>query len=195
MCPQTSQDAMSPMTTDITTDTATAAALAKLGVSPTELLFSDLPQELAATRRVLERVPEGRADWRPHEKSTPLGSLAAHLAQLPRLATAVLTTDELDWAKTPFQQPTLSTAAEIVALFDKEAAAMQEALAAADWPALGKRWVMRIGDQVIVDEQKGKLIRALGISHMAHHRAQLGVYLRLLGASVPRVYGPSADER
>jgi uncharacterized damage-inducible protein DinB len=180
---------MSSMTTN--TDTA----LAKLGISPTELLFSDLPQELATTRRVLERVPEGRADWRPHEKSTPLGSLATHLAQLPRLATAVLTTDELDWAKTPFQQPTLSTTAEIVALFDKESAAMKEALAAADWATLGKRWVMRIGDHVIMDEQKGKLIRSLGVSHMAHHRAQLGVYLRLLGVAVPGVYGPSADER
>jgi uncharacterized damage-inducible protein DinB len=178
----------------MTSSSTDTTAPTSLDGSPNDLLFSDLPQELAATRRVLERVPEGRADWRPHSKSTSLGNLAAHLAQLPRLARTVLTTDELDWATTPFQPPTVSTNAELLALFDEHATAMQEAVAAADWAALGKRWVMRIGDHVIVNEQKGKLIRTLGITHMAHHRAQLGVYLRLLDVPVPRTYGPSADE-
>jgi uncharacterized damage-inducible protein DinB len=171
-----------------------ATAMSSVGVSPAELLFSDMHRELTTTRHVLERVPDGQNDWRPHEKSMKLGSLATHLAELPNFASLILTTDELDWAKNPYQPAKIETTAERLALFDRRAAAMKTAVAAAEWPELGKRWTMRIGNQIIVDDQKAKLLRTLCLSHIAHHRAQLGVYLRLLGVAVPSVYGPSADE-
>ena len=168
--------------------------LSPANASPAELLFSDLPNELAITRRVLERVPDGHTDWVPHTKSASLGRLATHLAELPRLTTTVLTTDELDWATSGFTPRTLPSTAEILALFDEQSAAMQAALASADWNAMAKEWVMRAGDHVFVRARKADLIRGLGISHMAHHRAQIGVYLRLLSVPVPKVYGPTADE-
>jgi len=177
--------------TTTTTDTAT---ISPATATPAELLFGDLDQEIAATRRVLERVPDGRMDWRPHDKSMTLGRLATHLAELPRFTTTILTTDELDFAKSGYQPVVLSTTAEILALFDERAAAMRVALEAATWEALARRWTMRAGSNVFLEDRKGKLIRTVGISHSVHHRAQLGVYLRLLGVAVPGVYGPSADE-
>ena len=162
--------------------------------TPADVMFGDLASELAATRRVLERVPDGHNDWRPHDKSMSLGRLATHLAELPQLPLLVLTTDELDWAKVPYDPKVLETTAERLAVFDERAAKMQKELAKADWETIGKTWTMRQGNMIFQQNQKGILIRSAGVSHMAHHRAQLGVYLRLLGVPVPRVYGPSADE-
>ncbi len=162
--------------------------------SPAALLYPDLEQEFASTRKMLASVPDGHMDWTPHAKSTSLGSLAAHLAELPRLAATVLSTDELDWAVTPYTPKKISSTSELVTTFDEQAAAMRAVLSNATWDALAKEWQMRAGDQVFVKDRKDILIRTLGISHMAHHRAQLGVYLRLLNIPVPGVYGPSADE-
>ena len=168
--------------------------MSSANVTPTKLMFADVTSELASTRRVLERVPDGNNDWHPHDKSMSMGRLATHLAELPRFATMILTTDELDWAVHPYEQTVLGTTAERLALFDDLATKMQAEIAKADWEALEKEWTMRQGDQVFVKGPKAVLIRSAGVSHMAHHRAQLGVYLRLLGVPVPRVYGPSADE-
>lgn len=162
--------------------------------TPAQLLFADLAQEIAATRRVLERVPDGRTEWRPHDKSMTLGRLATHIAELPRFATTILSTDELDFGASGYTPVTLAMTAEIVALFDAESAKMRAAIDAMTWEAVGQRWVMRGGGQVWIDGQKGELMRTFGLSHIAHHRAQLGVYLRLLDVAVPGVYGPSADE-
>jgi uncharacterized damage-inducible protein DinB len=162
--------------------------------SPIQLMFADVASELTTTRRVLERVPDGKNDWRPHEKSTSLGRLATHLAELPRFGTMILTTDELDWGANPYIPTVLETTADRLAVFDDLSAKMQAGLANATWEALAKEWTMRQGDQVIMKSPKGVLIRSAGMSHIAHHRAQLGVYLRLLDIPVPRVYGPSADE-
>ena len=163
-------------------------------LSPAQYVFVDLEPELASTRRVLERVPDGRADWHPHEKSMSLGRLATHLAELPRFARTVLETPELDWATAGYAPRTLETTAERLALFDAESAAMRAAVEAMTWETVGSRWVMRAGDHVILQGPRGQLLRSIGMSHMVHHRAQLGVYLRLLGVPVPGVYGPSADE-
>src|SRR6266511_1761399 len=95
-----------------------AATMTTANVSPVDLLFGDLAQELATTRRVLERVPDGRDDWRLHEKSMPLGRLATHVAELPGFATTILTADELDWATHPYRPVTVATTAERLALFD-----------------------------------------------------------------------------
>lgn len=164
------------------------------GVSPAELLYPDLAQELASTRAMLAKVPDGNDDWKPHAKSTAIGPLATHLAQLPQFAKRILTTDELDWAKEPWSPTHVGSTAERLTMFDGFAADMTAAVEAADWDALRKRWVMRMGERVFLDEDKAKLLRVFAISHIAHHRAQLGVYLRLLDIAIPGTYGPSADE-
>ena len=161
---------------------------------PHELLFGDLPQEIAATRQVLEAIPDGYDDWVPHPKSTPLAHLATHVAQLPRFARTILTSEELDFVTSPYDPPDVKSTAERVAYFDARAAEMQAALAGADWDALNAPWTRRAGEYVILHDRKALLIRRYAISHIAHHRAQLGTYLRLLGRPLPGVYGPSADE-
>ncbi|HYW06615.1 MAG TPA: DinB family protein [Longimicrobium sp.] len=163
--------------------------------TPARLLFSDLETEFASTRRVLAQVPEAHADFRPHPKSTPLGQLAAHLAELPRLAELVMTSDELDWTNATYVPTPFTTTAEVLASFDAESARMRTAIDAMTWEDVDSPWVMRAGDKIFVEGRKGPLVRAFGLSHMAHHRAQLGVYLRLLDIPVPSVYGPTADEQ
>ena len=158
------------------------------------LLFPDLEQELAITRRTLERYPEGKSNWKPHEKSTSLGALAVHLAMLPAFGSMILAQDELDFVAQPYVPVPFETAADLVAIFDERVAAMRPLMAAADAPALARDWTMRAGAHVILKAPKSGLIRQLLISHIIHHRAQLGVYYRLVGVAVPSTYGPSADE-
>jgi len=164
-------------------------------LTPAEVLYPDLAAELATTRRVLERVPDDEPNWAPHEKSTTIGRLATHLAQLPRFAAMMLTSSDLDVLTTKWPDDTLPTTAERLALFDSLAGEMRERVEGADWPALAETWTLRAGEHVIFSEKKSTLLRTLALSHMAHHRAQLGVYLRLRGVAVPGAYGPSADEQ
>ena len=163
-------------------------------LTPAQLLYPDMKGELATTRRVLERVPDDDLEWTPHEKSMSIGKLATHLATLPRFAQMMLTTSEVDVLTVQWPPQLVATTVERLALFDSLAEDMRTRVEAADWPALAERWTMRAGDHVILSETKGTLLRTLGLSHMAHHRAQLGVYLRLKGVAVPSVYGPTADE-
>ena len=166
---------------------------APAAVPAAQLLFGDLDHELANTRRILERVPDGRGDWQPHEKSMTLGKLAAHLAELPRFPLSMLQTDDLDLSS--FRFGSYPTTADLLAAFDEGSAALRAALAAADYDALAANWTLRMGDQVLLQGPRGALVRGLGINHLVHHRAQLGVYLRLLGIPIPGLYGPSADEQ
>ena len=161
--------------------------------SASDLLFRDLDQEMMLTRRMLASVPDGHTDWRPHEKSTTLGRLATHLAELAGFAHTIASTDDLDFSAAATKQHTLSTTAEILALFDERVATMKETIKGMDWDALNAIWTGRIGQQVFIHDRKGALLRMVGISHMIHHRAQLGVYLRLLNVPVPSIYGPTAD--
>ena len=176
-------------------DTEKNGAAFPAGLSPAQLLFPDLRQEIATTRRMLERVPDDNLDFQPHEKSMSLGKLANHLAELSGLAKTVLSTSELDFAKQKYEPKTITSCTERLALFDKLSAQLIELIEGADWNALQQTWTLRMGEQVFLSDQKGKLLRTLGLSHMAHHRAQLGVYLRLVGVAVPGTYGPSADEQ
>lgn len=158
------------------------------------LMFADLDAEFAATRRVLERYPQEHGAWKPHEKSMTLEQLARHVAGIPMLARIVLETDEFDRATTSFPTFTASSAAEMVALFERTSAALRDAVNATSAEALGREWKMRAGEQVFVSGQKAALVRRLGLTHLAHHRGQLTVYYRLLGVSVPSTHGPTADE-
>ena len=162
--------------------------------TPAQLLYPDLASELASTRKMLERVPDGKDDWTPHEKSMSLGKLATHLAELPTFATLIFNTAELDLNTMDWTPPSIANNAERLALFDKNAAELTAALEGADWTALSANWKMMMGDQLYMQDRKSTLVRTMGISHIGHHRAQLGVFLRLLGIAIPGPYGPSADE-
>jgi len=157
--------------------------------------LGDLDHELATTRRLLERVPEDKLAWKPHEKSMSLGRLAMHLAELPRLQSTVLADDFLD-LETLGSRPMRSATsrAELLAEFDGNVAAMREHLAGASDQTLASSWAVRRGDKVLLTQPRAAAMRSLGINHIVHHRGQLSVYLRLLDVPLPPMYGPTADE-
>ena len=159
-----------------------------------DLAFGDVKQELANSRRMLERVPTDKLTWRPHEKSYTLGGLAQHIATLPRMFERVASTDEIDLAKWQ-SPPAAASTDEILKLCDETTAAALAALAQLDIDRLGGTWTLRMGDRVIFSQPRAAVLRTFAISHIVHHRAQLSVYLRLLDVPVPGLYGPSADER
>lgn len=155
--------------------------------------IDDWEDEMASTRRVLERFPDGQGDWRPHEKSRSLAELATHVADGPGLGATILETEELDALTRPRQAP-LGTSAELLERFDRNVERLRAALNTVDGERARAEWTLRAGDQVFVRRPRRALMRTMFLSHTIHHRAQLGVYLRLLDVPVPGVYGPSADE-
>src|SRR5918994_6634227 len=162
-----------------------------------EALLPEFDHEMATTRKTLERVPEEKFDWKPHEKSTTLGGLATHLANLPSWVGHTIDKDELDIA--PPGQPPLRIAPartrdEVLAAFDKNVAAARAALAGASDERLLGPWTLLRGGNKVLTLPRAAVLRSLVLSHSIHHRAQLGVYLRLNDIPVPSVYGPSADE-
>lgn len=171
-------------------DTTTAPSSLK------QVAIGDLEHELGQTRRVLERVPDERFAWKPHPKSWSLGSLATHLANLPHWTVAVLAADSFDLATIPPPDPAGAPKSrdEVLRRFDDNVAEVRRALEAADDEALGRTWTLRKGEHVVMSMPRAAAIRAVGISHIIHHRGQMTVYLRLLDVPVPGLYGPSADE-
>lgn len=163
--------------------------------SAAQQLFVDFEAEMASTRRILERVPDGKFDWKPHEKSMSLGRLAGHVAELPDFARQILAHDEFDFSKGQYVAVQAKTTAELLAAFDEKSAALRETIADTDAEALAGTWTLRSGAHVIVSGPRAKLARTAGFNHILHHRAQLAVYLRLLDVPVPGLYGPSADEQ
>ena len=159
-----------------------------------DALLPEFDHETGATRRLIERIPDGDLAWRPHEKSMTLGRLANHLAQLTALVDRVVEAEELDLQRTGYTPPTFTSTAERLAAFEAGAARMRAQLEGLAWETALKPWRMTFGERVLIDAPRAEVIRRMGLSHMAHHRAQLGVYLRLLDVPVPGVYGPSADE-
>jgi uncharacterized damage-inducible protein DinB len=157
-------------------------------------VFGDLEHELANTRRVLERVPDEHWGWKPHAKSGSLGELAAHLAQLTFFAGLMLSGDEFDVANAG-PRPTPANREELLAIFDRGAAALREAVDALPAEKWGETWSLKAGGNTFLSAPRAGALRGMGISHIVHHRGQLTVYLRLLDVPVPGLYGPSADER
>jgi uncharacterized damage-inducible protein DinB len=163
-----------------------------------ESLLPEFDHEMATTRRLLERVPEDRFGWRPHEKSMTLGRLASHLAEMPDWGYEVCTGDEIDLAPQGAepQKPAVHTArAELLAAFDAAVAKAREAIARTDDATMMRDWSAKGGDQTYFTMPKVAVLRAWVLNHNVHHRGQLSVYLRLLDVPVPAIYGPSADER
>jgi uncharacterized damage-inducible protein DinB len=162
--------------------------------SPLALLFPDLDAEISTTRRMLERVPDGNEDWRPHPKSRTLGELASHVAQLPGFGILMLTSDEYDGLAGRRQEAKLSSSEERVKLFDQLSAQMKGILQQLTWNRARSTWTLRLGDKIVFQAPRTTILRTVFVTHSAHHRAQLGVYLRMLETPVPWSYGRSADE-
>ena len=162
-----------------------------------QMLLSEFDQEMANTRKTLERVPDDKFDWKPHEKSTPMGGLATHLSNIPTWASHAVNRDSLDIApvgQPPLRATPLNTRAEILETFDKNVAAAREAIAGATDEHLLGPWTLQHGGRDVFTMPRAAVLRSFVISHTIHHRAQLGVYLRLNDIPVPSIYGPSADE-
>jgi uncharacterized damage-inducible protein DinB len=161
-----------------------------------EVLLQDYDIEIANTRRTLERVPDSmdKAEYKPHEKSFTLGKLAVHVATLPKFGTTILTTPNLDMAATKWPEMIFVSREKLLTDFDACAAEARAALVSASDADLAQSWQLRFGEKVIVDSPRSLAFRHMCFSHLIHHRAQLGVYLRLNDIPVPGVYGPSADE-
>lgn len=159
-----------------------------------DLLSPEFDQELAVTRRVLERVPNGKGEWKPHAKSFPLGHLAQLVARLPGWATMTMRQTELDLAAGNVSY-TFETTETLLAEFDRNAAEGKAAIAEATNEDFQVPWTLKMGDRVLLTQPRYSVVRGSVINHLVHHRAQLGVYLRLLDVPVPSMYGPTADER
>lgn len=164
-----------------------------------ELALADFDREMATSRRFLERVPNDHLAWQPHEKSMTLGRLAMHVAELPKQMLTVINQDEYEFGAPGGPPPSrreATSSAEAVEALDANVSAAREALARIDDATLEKPWTFKAFGKVQYTWPKVVTLRTRVMSHMIHHRAQLGVYLRLLGVSLPPTpYGPSADER
>ncbi|QNI34803.1 damage-inducible protein DinB [Alloacidobacterium dinghuense] len=161
------------------------------------LFLADLEREAASTRRVLERVPEGRDDWKPHEKSMPLGYLATLVATILGWTDMMVNQDQLDMAPKDapkFRPKELKTNKELLAALDESVAKARKALENTTDEHLLTPWKFVVSGKVVSENPRHIMIRDAVFSHLAHHRGQLTVYLRLNGAAVPAIFGPSADE-
>lgn len=163
-------------------------------MSIAEILLIDFDTEITNTRRTLERIPESDPQWKPDPKSMPIGRLAVHTARLPQFCSSILTTPELNLATHKFPPLVFESTPQLLSDLDGSAAEAKSHLASASDDDLRNEWQLSFGDRIIVKGQRMLLYRSMFLNHLVHHRAQLGVYLRLLHIPVPGLYGPSADE-
>ena len=162
-----------------------------------DLLLPEFDQELRKTRTVLERVPAAldKQDFKPHEKSTPMAKLAAHVAQMPGFLAIILNTPEFDMAKSPRKPLVMQSSAQLLATFDKLSAEAHALLDETTDRSMHETWKLSANERCIYDGSRYFAIRTMFFNHLIHHRAQLGIYLRLNDIPVPATYGPSADEK
>jgi uncharacterized damage-inducible protein DinB len=158
-----------------------------------QMLLPEFDQEMQNTRKLLERVPDGKFDFKPHEKSMSLGRLAGHVAEFPSWATHTLSVEVMEME--PGQQPyEPKSKQELLEKFDKDLAEARERIAAATDEDFGKIWKFIYAGKEVIAQPRTEVMRSVVMNHMIHHRAQLGVYLRLNEIEIPGMYGPSADE-
>lgn len=156
-------------------------------------LLKEMGQEAQTTRKMLERIPNEKYDWKPHEKSMSVRQLATHIAELPTWVSLTLSTDGLDFATNPYMPKVINNTNELLNYFEASLADGKAHLEKTNEDELAKTWVLRNGDQIYSSSSKAEMLRTT-YSQIVHHRAQLGVYLRLLNIPIPGSYGPSADE-
>ena len=161
-------------------------------MSTVELLLQELEQEAQTTRRVLERVPDDRLSWKPHDRSMSLGQLALHIASVPG---AIAEISQISPFPVPrFEQPSAQSAAELVPALEQSLEKARTILRTLDDADLAKTWRVVDGDTEVMAIPVGAVFRTIMLNHWYHHRGQLSVYLRQVGGPVPSIYGPSADE-
>jgi uncharacterized damage-inducible protein DinB len=163
-------------------------------MSINKMLLLELDEENKKTRTTLERVPADKKDFAPHPKSMPLGKLAPHVAQLAGFGLIILTTPELDFSKSSIKPLPFESPAQLVKAFDEESAKVRAALQATSEEAWTEHWKLSLQGKTIFEGSRFLAYREMFMNHLVHHRAQLGVYLRLNEKPVPATYGPSADD-
>ena len=157
------------------------------------LLLEELQREAQTTHKFLDRVPADKFGWKPHPKSMSLKNLATHIAELPGWITMTLNTDELDFEAAPYTPTAVNSTKDLVGLHEQQVASAVAGLQATNEEILQQPWILRAGTKILSRSTKLGTIR-MAQSQTIHHRAQLGVYLRLLDIPIPGSYGPSADE-
>ena len=166
-------------------------------MSMNESLLFEFNQEMSITRKALERVPMDKAAWKPHEKSMALGVLASHLANVPAWTPATLQQDSFDMAPPgaePFKTPQAATREELLGFFDKNVDEARKAFGGVTDAQFMQTWRLLMGGKEVFSAPRVGVLRGMILNHNVHHRAQLGIYLRMNGVPVPSTYGPSADE-
>lgn len=159
-------------------------------------LLPEFEHEMATTRTLLERVPEDRAEWKPHARSTSLGALAAHIATIPSIVEVAITQTERDMSPPggpAHAPPRMESVAALLELFDRNVARARERLSGAADEDLRVPWSLKRGGEVLLTMPRVGVIRTLVLNHLIHHRGQLSVYLRLNDVPLPSIYGPTAD--
>ena len=159
-----------------------------------EYFTAQLDAEAPKTRRALENTPSGKDDWKPHEKSMAFGRLAMLVARMPSWIPLIVNQDALDIGASNLPQTPLRTSAELVQAHDEAVAQARAALKGTSDDRLMKHWKLQVGGNTVSDQPRHIVLRDT-LMHLAHHRGQLTVYLRLNGATVPAIYGPSADDQ
>ena len=157
-------------------------------------MIEELRHEARSTRATLERVPDGSFDWKPHEKSMSFGQLASHIADNASWVESILDRDVLEMDPSAFVPWQGKTTAEILETFDRNIGRAIEQMAGQPDERMMRSWSMKVAGETVFSMPRAAVLRMMILSHMIHHRAQLGVYLRLLNIPIPGMYGPSADE-
>ena len=157
------------------------------------IFLKEMEQEAQTTRKMLQRVPTDKFQWRPHPNSMTMQQLATHIAELPTWVTMVLNTSELDFAKNEYKPAVINNTEELLEYFEKNLKEGKQSLEKATEEDLLPDWTLRNGEQIYSVDKKYEVIR-MAYCQIVHHRAQLGVFLRLLDIPIPGSYGPSADE-
>lgn len=162
-------------------------------MSMIQMFLKEMEQEAQTTRNMLQRVPNDKYSWKPHEKSMTIQQLATHIGELPGWVTMALTTSELDFANNPYKQEEITNTTDLLAYFERTFDDGKAHLEKTTEAELDKPWTLRNGEQIYITRSKAEVIR-MTFCQIVHHRAQLGVFLRLLNIPIPGSYGPSADD-
>jgi len=157
-------------------------------------LAIEMEQEAAIARKLLERLPEDKFGWQPHEKSMTLGRLANHVAEIYEWTTPTIKQDVFDFAEIDYKPEDVETTEALLTKFDNVVSSSIEILNGTTDPEFMRTWTMKEGDKIFFEMPKAVVMRSFVMNHMVHHRGQLSVFMRLLDIPVPQIYGPSADE-